>query len=168
MGISAGGSDGGPKSDINITPLVDVVLVMLVIFLLAMPIQIRKIELIVPRELIEERSISDKVTATLLGKADGSIVFNDGAGDSSITRVALAKTLNQFFTKNESKEVVVFIDFEDPVKYNDVASAMDTIRGAAPKRRIAKTDGTSMMVPNVELALKIRDQDRKFPQQRVQ
>ncbi len=165
MGISAGGSGGGPKSDINITPLVDVVLVMLVIFLLAMPIQIRKIEIIVPQELDERTvSISDKVTVTLLGKADGSIVFNDGAGDASITRVELAKTLNQFFTKNEGKEVVMFVDFEDPVKYNDVISAMDTIRGAAPKRKVEKADGTSTMVPNVELALKIRDKDRKIAQ----
>jgi len=39
MGISAGGGDrSAPKSDINVTPLVDVVLVMLIIFLVTTPI----------------------------------------------------------------------------------------------------------------------------------
>ncbi len=161
MGISAGGGHGGPKSDINITPLVDVVLVMLVIFLLAMPIQIRKIEIQVPQELDQQTiSISDAITVTILGKADGSIVINEGSGDTSITRVDLAKSLNKLFTRSKGKEVVMFVDFEDPVKYNDVISIMDTVRGAAPKRKVEKADGTSYMVPEVKIALKIRDVDR--------
>ena len=37
MGMSAGGHQGGPKSDINVTPLVDVVLVLLIIFMVITP-----------------------------------------------------------------------------------------------------------------------------------
>ena len=37
MGMSTGGSQGGPKSDINVTPLVDVVLVLLIIFMVITP-----------------------------------------------------------------------------------------------------------------------------------
>ncbi|QSQ20715.1 biopolymer transporter ExbD [Pyxidicoccus parkwayensis] len=37
MGMSAGGRQGGPKSEINITPLVDVVLVLLIIFMVVTP-----------------------------------------------------------------------------------------------------------------------------------
>jgi biopolymer transport protein TolR len=37
MGMSAGGSKGGPKNDINVTPLVDVVLVLLIIFMVVTP-----------------------------------------------------------------------------------------------------------------------------------
>ena len=72
MGISTGGGGHGPKHDINVTPLVDVVLVMLIIFLLAMPIQIRKIAIEVPKELeADVISVSDAITVNLIGKADG-------------------------------------------------------------------------------------------------
>ena len=37
MGMSAGGNQGGPKSEINVTPLVDVVLVLLIIFMVITP-----------------------------------------------------------------------------------------------------------------------------------
>jgi biopolymer transport protein TolR len=37
MGMSVGGPQGGPKSDINVTPLVDVVLVLLIIFMVITP-----------------------------------------------------------------------------------------------------------------------------------
>ncbi len=162
MGISAGGGGNGPKSDINVTPLVDVVLVMLIIFLVAMPIQIRKIAIEVPRELEQDViSISDALTVTIVGKADGSLVINKGEGDTSITRVDLAKTMNQIFTEAEGKEKVVFVDFEDPVKYTDVISVMDTVRGAAPKKVVEDTEGKKKQVPDIKIALTIRDADRQ-------
>lgn len=159
MGISAGGSKGGPKSDINVTPLVDIVLVLLIIFLLAMPIQIRKIAIEVPRELAaDEVSVSTATTITITGKADGSLIINDGSSEVSINRVELAKKLNELFKGDSEK--VVFVDFEDPVKYNEVISVMDTVRGAAPKRTVTTSDGKTRLEPDVKIALKIRDQDK--------
>src|SRR5512144_2168830 len=38
MGMNVGGSQGGPKSEINVTPLVDVVLVLLIIFMVVQPL----------------------------------------------------------------------------------------------------------------------------------
>ena len=164
MGISAGGDKHGPKNDINVTPLVDVVLVMLIIFLVAMPIQIRKISIEVPRELEDQVfSVSTALTVTLLGKADGSIVLNDGSGDKSLNGTDLAETLRVLLNadKNKDREKVIFVDFEDSVKYNDVISVMDTVRGAAPKKVIEDSEGKSQQVPDVKLALTIRDEDRK-------
>ncbi len=48
MAISSGGSSGGPMSDINTTPLVDVMLVLLIIFLIAIPVVIQTVELELP------------------------------------------------------------------------------------------------------------------------
>lgn len=160
MGISAGGSKGGPKSDINVTPLVDIVLVLLIIFLLAMPIQIRKIAIEVPRELeSDEISVSTATTITITGKVDGSLVINDGSSERSINRVELAKTMHELFSDADT-EKVVFVDFEDPVKYGDVVSIMDTVRGAAPKRTVKTPDGRTKQEPDVKIALKIRDADK--------
>ncbi len=63
MGISAGGGgQGRPKSDINVTPLVDVVLVLLIIFLVAMPILLRHITIEVPRKLDADEISSTSTT----------------------------------------------------------------------------------------------------------
>jgi biopolymer transport protein ExbD len=164
VGISAGGSKNGPKSDINVTPLVDIVLVLLIIFLLAMPIQIRKIAIEVPRELkADEISVTTATTIEILGKADGSVVLNDGSGETSFARVQLAKNLRDLFQKSPDTEKVVFVDFEDPVKYRDVVSIMDTVRGVAPKRKVETPDGKTKMEPDVKIALKIRDGDKGRP-----
>ena len=48
MAISAGGSDDRPMSDINTTPLVDVMLVLLIIFLIAVPVVIQTVKLKLP------------------------------------------------------------------------------------------------------------------------
>lgn len=161
MGISAGGGKGGPKSDINVTPLVDIVLVLLIIFLLAMPIQIRKIAIEVPRELkADEISVTTATTIEILGKADGSILLNDGSGETTFPRVQLAKNLRELFDKSSDTEKVVFVDFEDPVKYRDVVSIMDTVRGVAPKKKVETPDGKTKMEPDVKIALKIRDKDK--------
>ena len=50
MGMSAGGSSGGAKSDINVTPLVDVCLVLLIIFMVMVPRNVPEISVQIPPE----------------------------------------------------------------------------------------------------------------------
>ena len=57
MGISTGGSKGRQRSEINVTPLVDVVLVLLIIFLVTMPIMMKQVSLDVPRKLNENEQL---------------------------------------------------------------------------------------------------------------
>ena len=72
MGISAGGSGKGPKSILNVTPLVDVVLVLLVIFMVTMPVMMRNIPVTVPRDL---EPIEAPIATPVLVKAmvDGTL-----------------------------------------------------------------------------------------------
>ena len=49
MGMSAGGGRGGVKSDINVTPLVDVVLVLLIIFMVVTPMMQRGKDVSLPK-----------------------------------------------------------------------------------------------------------------------
>jgi biopolymer transport protein ExbD len=53
MAISTGGGDDVPMSDINTTPLVDVMLVMLIIFLIAVPVVVQTIDLKLPKIAFE-------------------------------------------------------------------------------------------------------------------
>ncbi|HEY0960270.1 MAG TPA: biopolymer transporter ExbD [Novosphingobium sp.] len=79
MAISVGGDSGGetPMSDINTTPLVDVMLVLLIIFLIAVPVAIQTIEkLRIP--IIESQESKDKVENLLL-----TVTTTDAQGRSA-------------------------------------------------------------------------------------
>jgi biopolymer transport protein TolR len=142
MGISAGGSKGGPKSDINVTPLVDIVLVLLIIFLVITPIKMRSLTIEVPRKLTEQEdtSVASK-QITVLVRADNSIKIQNGPESIELTnRFELAKTLRPLIEARRT-EKVVFVDFEDPVLYGETVSTMDTIKSVGAEK----------------VALKIRD-----------
>ncbi|WP_164017796.1 biopolymer transporter ExbD [Pyxidicoccus trucidator] len=59
MGMSAGGGRGGIKSDINVTPLVDVVLVLLIIFMVVTPMMQRGQSVELPRAVQVEKDGKD-------------------------------------------------------------------------------------------------------------
>jgi biopolymer transport protein ExbD len=129
MGISTGGGGSGkPKSDINVTPLVDVVLVLLIIFLVAMPILLHHITIEVPRKLEADEISSTSTQIVLLGKADGTVEIDDGTGKRSVNRIDLAKTIRPMIEAVKT-ERVVFVEFEDNILYSDVISIMDTVKG---------------------------------------
>jgi len=77
MAISTGGGSETPMSDINTTPLVDVMLVLLIIFLIAVPVAIQTIErLQIP--VFESTESKDKVENLLL-----TVTTTDEAGRSA-------------------------------------------------------------------------------------
>jgi biopolymer transport protein ExbD len=139
MGISAGGG-GSQRSDINVTPLVDVVLVLLIIFLVTMPVLMRHITLEIPRKL-EDNEVpveSTSNTITVLGKADGTVVINDGSGEQTVNRVELASKIAPLL-KEKKTEKVIFVDFEDEIVYSDAVGIMDTLKGAGAEKIALKT-----------------------------
>jgi biopolymer transport protein ExbD len=145
MGISTGGSKGGPKSDINVTPLVDIVLVLLIIFLVITPIKMRHLTIEVPRKLEdnEDTTVASK-QITVLVRADNTIKIQNGPEVIELTnQFELAKSLRPLLEAKKT-EKVVFVDFEDPVLYGDTVTTMDTIKAVGAEK----------------VALKIREEDK--------
>lgn len=121
----------GLNSDINITPMVDVVLVLLIIFLVTMPVVMRTVTLEVPRKAddTEDLSTANKVI-TLLYQTDGQVLVNDGDKEVTVPANELAKTIRPALDKKKS-EKVVFVDFQDDVSWADVVDTMDKVRSIA-------------------------------------
>jgi biopolymer transport protein ExbD len=155
MGMSAGGgSNKSVKAEINITPLVDVVLVLLIIFMVLVPIMMRQVVLEVPRKIQDDEVVTPDQAKTLqvLIKNDLSVVFNDGDKEVTVRGVELLSTIKPFLDAKKT-EKVVFVDFEDGVPWKEVITTMDAIRGAA----IARNDKGELDWDEIKVALKVRE-----------
>jgi biopolymer transport protein ExbD len=151
MGISAGGAKSGrARSEINVTPLVDVVLVLLIIFLVTMPIMMKQVTLEVPRkaDLQNEDVSALGKQLTILVKADSDVVVSDGEKEQSIHLIDLATTLRPML-ETVKNEKLVFVDYCDAVPWSQVVSTMDQIRSIAQDKDHDE----------VKVALKMRDKD---------
>jgi biopolymer transport protein TolR len=128
MGMNVGGNSGGVHSEINVTPLIDVLLVLLIIFIVIMPIMVKSEALEVPNTA-EPGSVSEVEPLTVTIKNDLQVVFNDGDKDVPIQAIDLARTLRPKIRAMTTK--VMFVDFESAVPWSEVVATMDSIRGIA-------------------------------------
>jgi biopolymer transport protein TolR len=144
MGMAAGGDRKAAKHDINVTPLVDVVLVMLIIFLVTTPIMIKQITLEVPRKLDDQEDPTKAAKQiTVKVKADGTVVISDGNNEDTVPRTELTQKLRAIL-KARVTEKIVFVDFDDKLPYREVIEAMDSIKGVGAEK----------------IALKMRDENQ--------
>ena len=150
MGMSVGGQKGGVQSDINVTPLIDVLLVLLIIFLVVMPIMMKMETLQIPRKIQDNEAPDPNASNyTIKVNADLSMTFNDGDKDIPMKPEELESTLApKLEAMHAGTEKVVFVDFADPVPWNLVVSTMDTIRHIASD---ANHD-------EIKVALKVREE----------
>jgi biopolymer transport protein TolR len=155
MGMSTGGNKGGVQSEINVTPLIDVLLVLLIIFLVVMPIMMKMETLQVPRKLNDEMEMPDPNSSQLTIKVtkDLKYFFNDGSSeqDTPIPGTDIAKTLRpKLEAMNIANDKVVFVAFEDEVPWNEVVMTMDTIRSLA----------SDVNHDEIKVALKVKEEQK--------
>jgi biopolymer transport protein ExbD len=129
MAFGGGGGRGSVRSDINITPLVDVVLVLLIIFMVMTPILLKQLDVKVPEkaENVDVQPPMGPSPLVLKVKQDGSIQLNS----EPISRDALSDRLRDVLAPRREK--LVFFDVEDEANYGLVVEVMDTARGAGAK-----------------------------------
>ena len=76
MAMSVGGGDEAPMSEINTTPLVDVMLVLLIIFLIAVPVVIQTVDLALPKVEFEPTTTKpENVSLSVVGNENGCQVY---------------------------------------------------------------------------------------------
>ena len=93
MAFSTGGDSGGPKADINVTPLVDVMLVLLIIFIITAPLMQHKVKIELPEANYQDPD-RDKPkppqTITVSVKENGDLFW----GDEAISKEILESRLS--------------------------------------------------------------------------
>lgn len=115
-------NDDDPISEINVTPFVDVVLVLLVIFMVTASFMVNKgVKVELPQAGTAEQ-LKEQSTLNVLVKRDGSL-FLDGRSISTAELQNLGKQALQ-----SSKKVVVGISADKGVIYSSVVEVMDSMR----------------------------------------
>ena len=123
------GKAGGPRSDINITPLVDVVLVLLIIFMVMTPILLKQLDVNVPQKADVDVAPPPVTTEQVVLKIDkeGRIEINH----EPVAPETVADKVRTIFTNRREK--LMFFDVDDQANYGRVVEIMDTCRGAGVK-----------------------------------
>ena len=124
MSMSAGGSKGGAKSEINVTPLVDVCLVLLIIFMVLVPRNVPEISVRVPPESKQRQKPPTEEPLVIGLSAEGAITLNKNA----IDKTKLAETIGNQLKFRDKK--VVFIDFDDKAKYGAAVEILDLAKAS--------------------------------------
>ena len=129
----------GPQADINVTPLVDIVLVLLIIFMVITPLLAKNIPIEVPQKAqLEEPpdEINDQVVMKLF--ADGHIEVNK----TPVLLEAVGPLIAETFDKRREK--VMFFEGEDDANYGNAVALMDLAKGNG-------VETVGIMTPSKEL-----------------
>jgi biopolymer transport protein ExbD len=139
MAFSTGGA-GGPKADINVTPLIDVLLVLLITFMVITPLTPHGLDTLVPQPPPPNQPPpppNQDPTVVVEVKKDGSYEINgQPTAENSLTT-----RLEDIFKTRATK--VVFVKGDPDLDYQYVARAIDDAKGAG-------LDKVGIMTPKVE------------------
>ncbi len=124
MGMDLGGAKGGVKSEINVTPLVDVMLVLLIIMMVITPMLQQGISVRLPLATNTVPKPDTQEQTTVAIGSGGEVYVNA----KPIRPSELASKLTEILENKKDK--LVFIRADQESRYSDVMDAMDQLRTA--------------------------------------
>ncbi|MDY0021181.1 ExbD/TolR family protein [Arenimonas caeni] len=128
MAFSNNSGGGGPMADINVTPLVDVMLVLLIIFMITAPLMSHKVKVELPQATLETKPKIDQPPVTLAVTADGQVYWNDEA----VTRDILDARLAVLAQKQPQPQVDIRSD--NFTKYSVIHEVVQDVRQAGIRK----------------------------------
>jgi biopolymer transport protein TolR len=132
-------NSGGMSSEINVTPMIDVLLVLLIIFMVIVPVMPRGEAAQALHQSRSDVQIADAVVLEVLQGTDGqATVFK--INQQTVARQELPVRLAEIYAKRAQR--VLFVKGDDQVSFNQVAEAIDIGHAAG-------VDRVGLMTPRV-------------------
>lgn len=126
MAMDVGGKKAGAKSDINVTPLIDVVLVLLIIFMVLTPSMLKNLPMMVPDKSEDTSTPAMPPDSSIMVEytAKRELTVNGEAAAIESLATNLADRLKA------RRQKVVFFKAEDKAPYGEVVKLLDIARGS--------------------------------------
>ena len=128
MAMGAGGGAGNYKSDINITPLVDVVLVLLIIFMVITPLLQMGYDVKVPPKTNQPEGTPPPPDLVIVSITPTNKYY---LNKDEVTAQTLSLRLTEILKNRANK--TVFFSGDDAANYGEVVKVMDLVRNAGAK-----------------------------------
>ena len=124
MSMDVGGAKGGVKSDINVTPLVDVMLVLLIIMMIVAPMLQQGVKLTLPEAGHSTEKPDTQEQTVVFVDAQGRLYVNA----KEVTEADLVARLTNAI--EDKKEKTVYLKGDTNARYGDIMKMMDALRAA--------------------------------------
>jgi len=127
MSISAGAGGGGLTNEINVTPMIDVLLVLLIIFMMVVPMSRKSLDIQLPDPtptIAPANSVSNQIVLEVCTNAYS-------INKEVVTRERLGARLKEIYDPRPDK--IIFVKGCPTVRYQEVIWAMDVARGSGVK-----------------------------------
>ena len=127
MGMGRGSDERGMVAEINVTPLVDVMLVLLVIFMVTAPMMQQGVQVNLPKADAKGINAQEDTVIVAVDKSGRTFINKD-----EVPAGYLRGRLAEMFSTRTKKEV--FLKADSGVPYGEVVRAMADIKGAGIER----------------------------------
>lgn len=137
MAMSVGGKKGGPTSDINITPLIDILLVLVIIFMVITPMTPHGLHALVPQKPKHQKTpppVNNRtiIVSVLDGPAGGPPIVK--INEETVTWDTLGPDLENIYKTRAEK--VMFVNADNNIEFQNVARAIDIAKGEDPSIQV--------------------------------
>ena len=139
MAMAVGGPKSGAKADINMTPMIDILLVLLIIFMVITPLTPHGLEALAPEPPDKKNQPPPDQDRTVVIQIDKDKKLKINQEDTDFDK--LGPRLEQIFKTRAER--VVFVKGDPDLEYQTVARAIDIAKGA-------QMDKVGLMTPKLE------------------
>jgi biopolymer transport protein ExbD len=139
MAMAVGGKKGGARCDINMTPMIDILLVLLIIFMVITPLTPHGLEALAPEPPDKKNQPPPDQDRTVVIVIDKDKKMHINNEDTDMEK--LGPRLEQIFKTRAER--VVFVKGDPDLEFQTVAQAIDVAKGA-------QMDKVGLMTPKLE------------------
>ena len=141
MGMGSDGATGKAVSDINVTPLIDVLLVLLIIFMVIVPVTPKGLEALIPQPPKDKSAPTPEQTIVVSLQANGKGAPSYLINQDVFAKSQLESKLAEIFATRQEK--VMFVKGDASLDFSKVAEVIDM-------GHQAEVDNIGLITPRIE------------------